>query len=128
MTNLVLYCIGVTLASSLVSWTLAYVFARSRWPYLFVSSMLIVWAGLATFPTGHSWEPATYPADLEHLVAGLMLWSPFFVAALLALTWSVARGACGKTLLALSVTAAVVATPLSLLTALYAACSLGDCI
>jgi hypothetical protein len=129
MSDLLLYCIETTVASTVVSGALAILWAKSRSPYRYVLSMAVAWAVISTLPlSARSWEMATFPADLRHFVATAVWSAPFVIAAVIALVGLVAAGASRNKILVASLVASVVAVPISFLSGIYAACSLGDCL
>src|ERR1700722_7129535 len=129
MNSLTAYCVVTAVAFTLILGVLASVWARSRSPYRFVLSMAVVWAVISTLPLSErSWDVARFPADPAHFVATLIWAGPFVVAGGVGLVWPVKIGASRKLILLASLGASAVAVPVSLLSGLYAACSLGDCL
>jgi hypothetical protein len=129
MSWIVGYCLVTVAASVLVSSLLAIVWARSRSPVLFAVSMAGVWVAMSTLPLStRSWESVSFPADAAHFFATMFWAGPFVIAGVLALAGLVAAGAARDKILVASVVAAVVAVPISFLTGIYGACSLGDCL
>jgi hypothetical protein len=129
MISLTVYCLVTLAASALISGVLATLWAKSRSPYRYVLSMAAVWAVIATLPlSARSWEMATFPADLRHFVATAVWSAPFVIAAVIALVGLVAVGASRNKILVASLVASAVAVPISFLSGIYAACSLGDCL
>jgi hypothetical protein len=129
MSSLAVYGLVTVAISVLISSVLASVWARSRSPVRYSLSMAGVWIAISTLPfSQRSWEAVTFPADGAHFFA-TMIWSaPFFIAAVLALAGLVAAGSSRKLILLASLAASVVAAPFSILSGLYGACSLGDCL
>jgi len=129
MSDMLLYCIGATLASTVVCGGLASVWAKSRSPYWFTLSMAVAWAVVSTLPLSQSSrETARFPADPAHFVATLTWIAPFVLAGLVGLTWLVKAGASRRKILLVSLAASIFAVPVSLVSGLYAACSLGNCV
>jgi hypothetical protein len=129
MKTLIEYSVVTVAASTLILGVLAGVWARSRSPYRFVLSIVVVWAVISTLPlSDRSWEVARFPADSVHFVATLMWAAPFVLAGVVGLVSLVKIGASRKLILLASLGASAVAAPVSLLSGLYAACSLGDCL
>jgi hypothetical protein len=129
MNSLIVYCVVTAAASTLILGVLAGVWAKSRSPYRFVLSIVVVWAVISTLPlSDRSWAMARFPADSAHFVATLMWAGPFVVAGVVGLVSLVKIGASRKLILLASLGASAVAAPVSLLSGLYAACSLGDCL
>jgi hypothetical protein len=129
MTPLAVYCFITVAVSVLISSVLAIVWARSRSPVRYALSVAAVWAFISTLPLSErSRETATFPADAAHFFATMFWAAPFVIAAVLALAALVAAGSSRKLILLVSLGASVVAAPLSILSGLYGACSLGDCL
>jgi hypothetical protein len=129
MNSLIVYCVVTAAASTLILGVLAGVWAKSPSPYRFVLSIVVVWAVISTLPlSDRSWEVARFAADSAHFVATLIWAGPFVVAGVIALVSLVKIGASRKLILLASLGASAVAAPVSLLSGLYAACSLGDCL
>src|ERR1700722_14516752 len=125
MNDLYIYDICTVAASTVVSGGLAIAWAKSRSPYRFVLSMAAVWVFISMLPLwAHSWDLATFPADSRHFVATMMWSAPFVIATVVGLVWLVAAGARRIVILLVSFVASMVAVPISVLSALYAACSL----
>jgi hypothetical protein len=128
MISLALYCLGTAAACALIFGPLALLWAKSSSPWRFVLSLALVWIVIGTLPlSARSWEEVRFPADPAHFLA-TMIWAAPFIAATLALVWPVAAGASRKAILAASVAASLIAAPISILSGLYGACSLGDCL
>jgi hypothetical protein len=129
MNSLTVYCFVTGAVSVLISSALAIVWARSRSPVRYALSMAGVWVFISTLPlSARSWETAAFPADPAHFLATMLWAAPFIIAAVLALAGLVAAGSSRKLILLASVAASVVAAPVSILSGIYGACSLGDCL
>jgi hypothetical protein len=128
MISLALYCLGSGAACALIFGPLALLWAKSRSPWRFLLSVAAVWIGIGILPlSARSWEEARFPEDPAHFLA-TVIWAAPFIAATLALVWPVAAGASRKAILLASLAASLVAAPISILSGLYGACSLGDCL
>ena len=129
MNSLAVYCLASGAASALISGVVAAVWAKSRSPYSYVLSMATVWVAISTLPlSARTWEMGTFPADPAHFVATMIWVAPFVIGAVLALVWLVATGASRKDIAAASLLASILAAPLSIVSGIYGACSLGDCL
>ena len=128
MSSLVLYCLGSWAACAVIFTPLALLWAKSRSPWRFLLSAALTWMVIATLPlSAGSWKEAGFPADSAHFLA-TMIWATPFIAATLALVWPVAVGASRGVILLVGLAASLVAAPISILSGLYGACSLGDCL
>jgi hypothetical protein len=128
MSSLALYCFGSAAVCALIFGPLALLWAKSCSPWRFLLSAALVWTLIGTLPvSARSWEEATFPADPSHFLA-TMIWAVPFIAVTLALAWPVAAGASRRVILLASLAASLVAAPISILSGLYGACSLGDCV
>jgi hypothetical protein len=129
MNDLLLYCVCAVVITTLVSGGLAIVWAKSRSPYRYVFSMALVWVGISMLlPWASTWKEATFPPDLAHFVATMYWCAPFILASAMGLFWSVRTGDSRNVILLASLVTSVVAVPFRVLSGIYAACSLGDCL
>jgi hypothetical protein len=129
MNSLAVYCLISGAASALVSGLLASVWAKSRSPGWFALSLVFVWIIVSTLPvSARPWEHARLPADAAHFVATMIWAAPFVVAGVLGLAPFVASGASRSKIVIASLVASVVAAPVSIVSGIYGACSLGDCL
>jgi hypothetical protein len=72
-----LFCIGLVVASTLVSGALAFVWAKNRKWVGYVISTLAVWIGLSTMPLfTPSWAASRFPVDFAHFLSTMISLAP----------------------------------------------------
>jgi predicted neutral ceramidase superfamily lipid hydrolase len=126
----VLLCIGLVIASILISTGIAWVWKKYRgWPGYLICT-LAVWVAISMRPLfTQPWETPRFPVDFAHFLANLIALAPFAVLPVLFLVPLVVKDAPVRKVAIASAVTSIFALPLSFCSGIVASCSvLRDCL